>query len=56
MKLYVISDIHGCIDELKDFIEYLKNQEYDNLINLITFCKSIHIRLPQMLLQLQLLL
>ena len=38
MKLYVISDIHGCIDELKDFIEFLKNQEYDNLIILGDIC------------------
>lgn len=32
MKLYVISDIHGYEKELDEFIEYIKKDDYDNLI------------------------
>lgn len=38
MKLYVISDIHGCINELDSFIEYIKNDDFDNLIILGDIC------------------
>lgn len=38
MKLYVISDIHGCPNELEAFVEYIKKDNFDNLIILGDIC------------------